>query len=141
MIASIAPRGVPTWLHEGLAQHFEGDDAAAARRRVAKIGVIPLRYLEGSFSRLTAAQASLAYDESLVIVDAAVSAPGHGLERDCSARSAKAIAPSTRSTVLVCATHRSKPRSLRRAERAASTRTPAETGNYETFPAPPAIHG
>ena len=50
-------------------------------RRVAKIGVIPLQYLEGSFSQLTAAQASLAYDESLVIVDAAVSAPGHGLER------------------------------------------------------------
>jgi Tetratricopeptide repeat len=76
MIASIAPRGVPAWLHEGLAQHFEGDDAAAARRRVEKIGVIPLRYLEGSFSRLTAAQAPLAYDQSLVIVEQLLRRPG-----------------------------------------------------------------
>jgi tetratricopeptide (TPR) repeat protein len=76
MIATIAPRGIPAWLHEGLAQHFEGDDAAAARRRVGKIGVIPLRYLEGSFSRLTAAQATLAYDESLVVVDNLVRRPG-----------------------------------------------------------------
>lgn len=76
MIATIAPRGVPTWLHEGLAQHFEGDDAAAARRRVRKIGVIPLRYLEGGFSRLTAPQAALAYDESLVVVDNLFRRPG-----------------------------------------------------------------
>ena len=76
LIARIAPRGVPTWLHEGLAQHFEGDDAAAARRRVEKIGVIPLKYLETSFSRLPAAQASLAYDQSLVIVDQLFRRPG-----------------------------------------------------------------
>jgi hypothetical protein len=68
MVATITPRGVPTWLHEGLAQYFEGDDAVAARRRVARVGVIPLRYLDGSFERLTAAQASIAYDESLVVV-------------------------------------------------------------------------
>lgn len=76
MIANLAPRGIPTWLHEGLAQHFEGDDAAAARRRVQKIGVIPLRYLEGSFSDLTAAQATLAYDQSLVVVDQLLQRPG-----------------------------------------------------------------
>ena len=76
MIAMLAPRGVPTWLHEGLAQHFEGDDAAAARRRVEKVGVIPLQYLEGSFSRLTAAQATLAYDESLVVVENLFQRPG-----------------------------------------------------------------
>ena len=76
MIASVAPRGVPTWLHEGLAQYFEGDDAAAARRRVAKTGVIPLRYLEGSFTQLTPAQATLAYDESLVIVAQLFQRPG-----------------------------------------------------------------
>lgn len=70
MVASLAPRGIPTWLHEGLAQHFEGDDAAAARRRLKAVGVvIPLRYLEGSFSRFTADQAMVAYDQSLVIVD------------------------------------------------------------------------
>jgi len=70
MIASLAPRGIPTWLHEGLAQHFEGDDAAAARRRLKAVGVvIPLRYLEGNFGRFTADQAMVAYDQSLVIVD------------------------------------------------------------------------
>jgi len=70
MVASLAPRGIPTWLHEGLAQHFEGDDVAAARRRLKAVGVVvPLRYLEGSFTRFTADQAMVAYDQSLVIVD------------------------------------------------------------------------
>lgn len=76
MIATIAPRGVPAWLHEGLAQLFEGDDIVGARRRVQKIGVIPLRYLENSFSNLTAAQAALAYDESLVVADTLFRRPG-----------------------------------------------------------------
>ena len=71
MIANLAPRGIPTWLHEGLAQHFEGDDPAAALRRLRAVGiVIPLRYLEGSFTQLTAEQAMVAYDQSLVVVDA-----------------------------------------------------------------------
>jgi tetratricopeptide (TPR) repeat protein len=73
MIASLAPRGIPTWLHEGLAQHFEGDDPAAAVRRLRAVGtVIPLRYLESGFTQLTAEQAMVAYDESLVVVDALV---------------------------------------------------------------------
>jgi hypothetical protein len=38
--------------------------------------VIPLRHLEGSFSQLTAAQARVAYDESLVVVDALVRGEG-----------------------------------------------------------------
>jgi hypothetical protein len=76
MIATIAPRGVPAWLHEGLAQHFEGDEVAVARKTVARFGVIPLRYLEGSFSRLSAEQATLAYNESLVVVDMLFQRPG-----------------------------------------------------------------
>ena len=70
MVASLAPRGIPTWLHEGLAQHFEGDDVDAARRRLKSVGVvIPLRFLEGSFTRFTADQAMVAYDQSLVVAD------------------------------------------------------------------------
>jgi tetratricopeptide (TPR) repeat protein len=70
MIASLAPRGIPAWMHEGLAQYFEGDDPAAAQRRLNAVGVvIPLRYLEASFGRLTAEQAVVAYDQSLVVVD------------------------------------------------------------------------
>ena len=48
MIAGAAPEGVPAWLHEGLAQFFEGDDPQAARRRLATAGrdrMMPLRSL------------------------------------------------------------------------------------------------
>lgn len=76
MIATIAPRGVPAWLHEGLAQHFEGDDVAAARKTVARFGVIPLRHLEGSFAGLSGAPATLAYNESLVVVETLFQRPG-----------------------------------------------------------------
>ena len=79
MIANAAPRGIPAWLHEGLAQYFEGDDAQAARRRLRTAGpqrIMPLRSLEGSFSRLALAQAQVAYDESLVAVDTIMQRPG-----------------------------------------------------------------
>jgi tetratricopeptide (TPR) repeat protein len=69
MIASIVPQGIPTWLHEGLAQHFEGADPEAARRRLKAHGQrIPLQHLEGSFTPLSADAAQVAYDESLVAV-------------------------------------------------------------------------
>jgi tetratricopeptide (TPR) repeat protein len=76
MIATIAPRGLPTWLHEGLAQHFEGDDVAAAKRRIDQFGVIPLRHLESGFGHLNPAQARLAYDESLLVVESLFQRPG-----------------------------------------------------------------
>jgi tetratricopeptide (TPR) repeat protein len=73
MVTSLAPRGVPAWLHEGLAQHFEGADAQAARRRLRALGRgIPLEQLEGSFANLTSAGAVVAYDESLVAVNAII---------------------------------------------------------------------
>jgi hypothetical protein len=71
MVSSMAPRGVPAWLHEGLAQHFDGSSVAAARRRLRAHGQrIPLEQLERGFHGLTAAGASVAYDESLVAVSA-----------------------------------------------------------------------
>ena len=73
MLASLAPRGVPAWLHEGLAQHFEGSDVQAARRRLQAHGRrIPLEQLERGFTGLTTAGAIVAYDESLVAVNAIV---------------------------------------------------------------------
>jgi tetratricopeptide (TPR) repeat protein len=82
MVSNLASRGVPTWLHEGLAQYFEGSDPQAARRRVHAIGgFIPLEKLEGSFQRLTAAQAQLAYDESLVAVAVLFERPAFGWTR------------------------------------------------------------
>jgi hypothetical protein len=71
MVTAIAPRGVPSWLHEGLAQSFDGTSVAAARRRLHAHGQrIPLNQLEGGFDNLTTAGAIIAYDESLVAVNA-----------------------------------------------------------------------
>jgi len=76
MVASIAPRGVPTWLHEGLAQHFAGSDAQAARRRLqSRRQLISFELLEGGFQRLNTPAAVLAYDQSLLAVDAMAQNP------------------------------------------------------------------
>jgi hypothetical protein len=71
MIASIAPRNVPAWLHEGLAMHFEGNDAAASEKRLATThAFVPLANLQGGFSGLTSNQAITAYDMSAFAVNA-----------------------------------------------------------------------
>jgi len=79
MVSAIAPQRVPTWLHEGLAQHFEGADTTQARRRMAAAGrSIPLTRLAGSFGGLNAADVRIAYDESLLAVDVLCERPGFG---------------------------------------------------------------
>jgi tetratricopeptide (TPR) repeat protein len=71
MVTAVAPRGVPSWLHEGLAQHFDGSSIAAARRRLGAHRVrISLDQLEGTFEGLTTDGAVIAYDESLLAVSA-----------------------------------------------------------------------
>jgi tetratricopeptide (TPR) repeat protein len=71
MVSALAPRGVPAWLHEGLAQHFAGDDREAAGRRVAAAGrIIPLQQLEATFAAFDPADAQLAYDQSLIAAQA-----------------------------------------------------------------------
>ncbi len=67
-----SPR-VPLWLHEGLAQYLEiGSERGAVNERLRpwaqRQAMIPLTVLEGSFMGLNAAQASLAYAESLSVV-------------------------------------------------------------------------
>jgi len=67
MIASLAARGVPAWLHEGLAVNLEPGDIDAAERRLKAARVfVPLANLQGGFSRLNDAQARIAYDVSAV---------------------------------------------------------------------------
>jgi tetratricopeptide (TPR) repeat protein len=67
MIASLAPRGVPAWLHEGLATHFEPSDPRDAVRRLQSARIlVPLANLRNGFGGLTEQQARVAYDESLV---------------------------------------------------------------------------
>jgi len=66
-------RRVPTWLNEGLAQHFEGREigphAKDALRQLAQSGKLSsLRDLEGSFMGLSGAQATTAYLISLSAV-------------------------------------------------------------------------
>jgi peptidase MA superfamily protein/tetratricopeptide repeat protein len=69
LIQSIASRGVPVWLHEGLADCFDGTDLTRKEEQVRKAEtLLPLRRLEESFAGLSAKDASLAYAESAVAV-------------------------------------------------------------------------
>jgi hypothetical protein len=79
MVDAIGGPRVPTWLHEGLAQHFEGADTEAARRRLKAVGrTMPLRALEHGFEKFNALQAQVAYDESLLAVGVLLDRPGFG---------------------------------------------------------------
>ena len=65
MIRAIAPRGVPTWLNEGLAVMFEPDGSRWAESTLAASDTrIPLEQLAGSFDGLSGNQARIAYAES-----------------------------------------------------------------------------
>ena len=86
LIRSLATRGVPTWLNEGLAtalesESFEGDKA------VAKLSKPPsLAALSGSFAGLTGAEAQVAYTTSALaasrLLDEAGGAAVSNLLRD-----------------------------------------------------------
>ena len=67
MIAGIASRGVPAWLHEGLATYFEPADVPRAEQRwKASRTLIPLNALQDGFGRFDGREARIAYDESVV---------------------------------------------------------------------------
>lgn len=77
LIQSIAARGVPVWLHEGLADCFDGTDLTRKEEHVRKAQtLLPLRRLEQSFAGLSAKDASLAYAESAVAVRALLDQAG-----------------------------------------------------------------
>ena len=66
-------RQVPTWLNEGLAQHFEGKEFSSHQkdmlRKLAQAGKLPaLASLEGSFMGMDGSQAAYAYLISLSVV-------------------------------------------------------------------------
>ena len=69
LVKSIAPRGVPQWLNEGLAMYFEGSDTS---RQIAVAGGTttkhPLTRLEGSFAGMDKEAAALAYTQSAAAV-------------------------------------------------------------------------
>jgi hypothetical protein len=67
VIESAAPRGIPTWLNEGLATYFEPNDHVWLQQRLrASSTTIPLAKLEESFGRLDGEDAAIAYAESWV---------------------------------------------------------------------------
>jgi len=73
LIRRMVGREIPTWLNEGLAQYFEGKPLKVHDRNVAYIlrsgNLLPLRDLGGSFLNMDGDTASLAYTESLTVVD------------------------------------------------------------------------
>lgn len=69
LIKSIAPRGVPQWLNEGLAMNFEGADLAPHLERVrAAESRHSLNTLAAPFSAMDATAATLAYAQSAAAV-------------------------------------------------------------------------
>jgi hypothetical protein len=79
VIWGLAPRGVPSWLHEGMAQYFEGGDVQAARRRLkAHAAPIQLKELETGFGKKSAEDARYAYDVALAAVSLIFERAGFG---------------------------------------------------------------
>jgi Peptidase MA superfamily len=69
IVRLLAPRGVPTWLNEGLAAALERDDLTWASEQVAAARApLPLHELERGFGRLSRADAQLAYATSALAV-------------------------------------------------------------------------
>lgn len=65
LIRSLATRNLPTWLNEGLASVLESDSLRWAEDRVSKAASVPsLTVLSGAFSKLSGAEAQVAYAAS-----------------------------------------------------------------------------
>jgi tetratricopeptide (TPR) repeat protein len=65
LIRSLATRGLPTWLNEGLASVLESDDLSWATQVMSQVEQGPsLARLAGPFSKLTGGQAAIAYATS-----------------------------------------------------------------------------
>ena len=64
LIRTLASRGVPAWLNEGLATALETGNLAWAEKRASAQPPVPLRVLQSGFGRFTGDQAQLAYATS-----------------------------------------------------------------------------
>lgn len=71
LVQTLAPRGVPMWLHEGLAVMFEPNGEAWIDEQLSRTpSRLPLERLAGSFGDLSGDGARLAYAQSAGIVRA-----------------------------------------------------------------------
>ena len=69
LVKSLAARGVPQWLNEGLAMYFEGTDLAPQVERARNAEARhTLTALEGTFAGMNGAAATLAYAQSAAAV-------------------------------------------------------------------------
>ncbi len=76
-VRSIAPRGVPTWLNEGLAVLFEPDGLGWSQRQLgATNGRLALEGLSNGFGNLPGMRARLAYAQSALAVDRLIALGG-----------------------------------------------------------------
>jgi tetratricopeptide (TPR) repeat protein len=77
LVRSLAVRGIPTWLDEGLAAMLESDDISWAEQRLADTPArVPLHSLQNGFGRLSADEAQLAYATSALAVRRMVAEAG-----------------------------------------------------------------
>lgn len=77
LVRTLAPRGVPQWLSEGLASVFERGDLSWAESVVREAeALIPLDRLHGTFSGLSPAAARLVYAESALAARALLDQAG-----------------------------------------------------------------
>ena len=77
LVRSIAPRGVPTWLNEGLAVLFEPEGLAWATRQLTESDTrLSHERLAAGFGGLSTAHARLAYAQSAVAVDRFIALAG-----------------------------------------------------------------
>ena len=80
IIAHAAPRGVPAWVHEGLASYFDSTDRSWATRALAATDTVyRLDDLENGFGGLDGASALVAYAESVVAAELLVARLGPNL--------------------------------------------------------------
>ena len=69
LVRTLAARGVPAWLNEGLATALESDDFEWAQKAVQRAGGgVNLRQLQSGFGRFAGAEAQLAYATSALAV-------------------------------------------------------------------------
>ena len=77
LIRSMATRGLPTWLNEGLASALESDDLGWAAKGVATASSLPsLAQLSPPFSRLSGKDAQVAYATSAIAARRLLDDPG-----------------------------------------------------------------
>jgi peptidase MA superfamily protein len=80
IVANVAPRNIPGWLHEGLASYLESNDHAWSRAVIRRSGsVYPLEDLTDGFGGLDRDSALVAYAESEIAAEVLCTLAGPNL--------------------------------------------------------------